>query len=101
MWIDALKSLSNEPNTLEGRLLAGRVAFRGSATGATDDAIASADAVLALLARKATPPMELALIHPEPTAIKARQTLLALAFAEEHYQHNTYQSGPAGLLFIC
>ena len=101
MWINAFHLLRNQTHTLEGRLLAGRVAFRGSANGAADDDIANADAVLALLALKATPPVELALVHPEATPIKARQTLLALAFAElEHYLHHTYQSGSAGLLFV-
>lgn len=101
MWIDGLKSLRGQLTTLEGRLLAGRVPFGGSTAGAADDALASADAVLALLARKATAQCELALVQPEATPIKARQTLLALAFAElEHYMRSPYQSGPAGLLFV-
>ncbi|ACB74473.1 hypothetical protein Oter_1187 [Opitutus terrae PB90-1] len=101
MWLNAFKSLRDKTDSLEGRLLAGHIPFRGSATGAANDALASADAVLALLARKATPPTELALVHPEATPTKARQTLLAVAFAElEHNLRHPYQSGPAGLLFV-
>jgi hypothetical protein len=101
MWLNAFKSIRDQTSTLEGRLLAGQIAFRGSATGAANDALASADAVLALFARKATPPVELALVHPEPTPIKARQTLLAIAFAELDYcLKHASQSGPAGLLFV-
>jgi len=101
MWLDAFKSLREQTTTLEGRLLAGQVAFRGSAARAGDDALASADAVLALFARKAPPPSELALAHPEATSVKARQILLAIAFAElEHNVRHLNQTGPAGLLFV-
>lgn len=101
MWLNALKSLREQTSTLEGRLLAGHVAFRGSAAGSADDALANADAVLALFARKANSPAELALVHPEATPAKARQILLAIAFAElEHNTRHANQAGPAGLLFI-
>ncbi|MDI1336125.1 MAG: hypothetical protein PSU94_08090 [Lacunisphaera sp.] len=101
MWIDAFKTLRAKSLTLEGRLLNGSIAFRGSAAGDGNDATARGDAALAVMASRLPPPAELALVHPEATPAKARQAVLALAFEElAKYQSRAYESGPAGLLFI-
>jgi hypothetical protein len=101
MWIDAFKTLRAKLLTLEGRLLNGSIAFRGSAAGEGNAAAARGDAVLAVMASRIMPPVELVLVHPEATPAKARQAVLALAFEElQKYQAGLYESGPAGLLFI-
>lgn len=101
MWIDAFKALRAKSFTLEGRLLNGSIAFRGSAASDGNDATARADAALAVIASRIVPPVEFALVHPEATPAKARQAVLALAFEElQKYHSKPYESGPAGLLFI-
>jgi hypothetical protein len=81
MWSDTFKTIQAEANTLEGRFISGKIAFRGSAKR-DPEPTTNIDAVLSIFAHKTKREIELALVNPHASPERARQVLLAIAFAE-------------------
>jgi hypothetical protein len=99
MWMETFKKIRADGQTLEGRFIDGKIAFRGSA--GKFDATANADAALSVLAHRAGQPVEIAFVHPDATPAKARQVLLAIAFAElMRNSSGRVNSGPSGILYV-
>lgn len=99
MWSDIFRRIQANYESLEARFLDGRIAFRG--IGGRRDPTADADAALSVLAHRLKKPVEIAFVHPDLTPAKAREVLLATAFAELMRgldQRNTNE--PAGILYI-
>lgn len=100
MWSDAFNRIRAESNTLEGRFISGKIAFRGSARRDLDPTT-NVDAVLSIFAHKAKKSVELALVNPHASPEKARQVLLAIAFSELLRNSTGERSGgSSGILYV-